>query len=327
MRSSTFTFAAADGFSLFVYRWLPDKAPKAAVQLAHGLAEHSGRYARLAGALTRAGYAVYAADHRGHGRTARAPEDLGFFAEREGWRKCVDDLWHLHNRIAADHSGLPLLLIGHSMGSFMAQQFISEHGRGLAGAVLSGSGGRPLRLTAAVRLLARMERLRLGGRGRSALINSLTFGAFNKPFEPARTPFDWLSRDHAEVDKFVADPLCGVPSSLQLSIDVLDALDDVTSVSRQSRIPKPLPIHIIAGTRDPVSAGTRTLSQLLAAYRAAGLERVTYRFYPGARHELFNETNRDEVTRDVIDWANGVIGGRGKLRPHHFPSTADRPWA
>ena len=137
------------------------------------------------------------------------------------------------------------------MGSFMAQQFISEHGRGLAGAVLSGSGGRPLRLTAAVRLLARMERLRLGERGRSALINSLTFGAFNKPFEPAPyATFDWLSRDHAEGStEPIADPLCGVPSSLQLSIDVLDALDDVTRVCRQSRIPKPLPIHIRAMSR------------------------------------------------------------------------------
>lgn len=138
------------------------------VQIAHGLVEHAGRYARLAKALTRAGYAVYAGDHRGHGRTAPTPEDLGFFADRDGWRKCVDDLCSLNQLIAIDHPGLPIVLIGHSMGSFMAQQFISEHGEALFGDVLAGSNGKPARLTVAVRIIARLERLRLGPRGRSA---------------------------------------------------------------------------------------------------------------------------------------------------------------
>ncbi len=309
MNSSTFTLTASDGVALFVHRWLPNAAPKAAVQIAHGLAEHAGRYARLADALTGAGYAVYAADHRGHGRTAPTREDLGFFAERDGWGKCLDDLWRLNNRIAADQPGLPIVLIGYSMGSFMAQQFISEHGEALAGVVLSGSGGKPPARAAVVRMLARIERLRLGRRGKSALIRRLTFGAFNEHFEPARTPFDWLSRDQAEVDKYMADPLCGFPSSVQLVIDVLDAVADVTGAARQARIPKRLPIHVIAGSRDPVSAENRTLLQLLAAYRAAGLERVTHRFYPEARHELVNEINRDEVTHDLLECLDQLIGG------------------
>ncbi len=308
MRSTTFTLAAPDGAARFVYAWLPEGTPKAALQVAHGLAEHAGRYARLAEDLTGAGYAVYAGDHRGHGRTAPAPADLGFFAESEGWRKCIDDLGQLHRRIAADHPGRPILLLGHSMGSFMAQHVISERGDDLAGAVLSGSGGKPGALASAGRLVARIERWRLGPRGRSDLIHSLSFGAFNKPFAPARTPCDWLSRDTAEVDKYIADPLCGFRASVQLWIDLLDALGNVTAAARQARIPKRLPIHVISGSRDPVGENTKSVKQLLDAYRAAGLERVTHRFYPDARHELFNETNRDEVTRDLVTWLDGVVG-------------------
>jgi alpha-beta hydrolase superfamily lysophospholipase len=302
VHSSTFSLAAADGAALWVYRWLPEAPPKAVVQIAHGLAEHAGRYARLAAALTAAGYAVYANDHRGHGRTAPDAAELGFFAERDGWRRCIDDLWLLNRRIAGDHPGLPIVLLGHSMGSFMAQHFISEHGGALAGAVLSASSGKPPPLAAAGRLIARLERLRLGPRGKSALIQSLGFGAFNKPFAPARTPYDWLSRDPAEVDKYAADPLCGFAATVQLWIDMLDALAEIARPARQARIPKRLPVYVIAGLRDPVSDGTKGLRQLLAAYRAAGLERVTHRFYPDGRHELFNEVNRDEVTRDLVTW-------------------------
>ena len=222
MQASTFTLATPDGVSLFVYRWLPDGPPKAVVQIAHGLAEHAARYARVAEALTRAGYAVYADDHRGHGRTARTPDELGLFAERDGWKKCIDDLWLINRRIAADHPGVPIVLLGHSLGSFMVQYFISEHGDALAGAVLSASNGKPPPIAPIGLLLARLERLRLGQRGHSPVMQALFFGAFNKPFKPARTPFDWLSRDTAEVDKYIADPLCGFESTVQLYIDLLE---------------------------------------------------------------------------------------------------------
>ncbi len=308
MQASSFTLTAPDGAALFVYRWLPQAPAKAVVQIAHGLTEHAGRYARLAQALTDSGYAVYAGDHRGHGRTAQRREDLGFFAERDGWRACIDDLWRLNRRIAADHPGLPIVLLGHSMGSFMVQQFIAEHGEALAGAVLSGSYGKPPPLAALGRIIARLERWRLGARGRSALIHAFSFGAFNKPFAPARTPSDWLSRDEAEVDKYLADPLCGFRPTVQLWIDMLDAIAEIARPERQASIPKHLPVYVIGGTRDPVNANAKGLERLLAAYRRAGLTRVTHRFYPDARHELFNETNRDEVTRDLVAWLDGVVG-------------------
>jgi alpha-beta hydrolase superfamily lysophospholipase len=196
-------------------------------------------------------------------------------------------------------------MLGHSMGSFMTQQFISEHGDALTGAALSGSNGAPPATAKLGRWLARLERLRVGPRGKSPLMQRLVFGAFNKPFEPARTPFDWLSRDPDEVDRYIADPLCGgFESTVQLYIDILGALADVAKPSRQAHIPKTLPIYVFGGTRDPVGSN---IEQLLEAYRAAGLDDVRHQFYPGGRHESLNELNRDEVTRDLIRWLNSVV--------------------
>jgi alpha-beta hydrolase superfamily lysophospholipase len=304
MRATTFTLETPDGVPLFVFRWLPEKPLKAVVQIAHGLAEHAGRYGRVAEALCREGYAVYADDHRGHGRTASTPVTLGFFAERDGWSKCVDDLWRLNQHIGADHAGVPIVAFGHSLGSFMIQQFISEHGDAVSGAVLSASNGKPPAIAPFALLLARLERLRVGPRGKSALMQALCFGAFNKPFKPARTPVDWLSRDPAEVDKYIADPLCGFESTVQLYIDMLVALTDVARPSRQACIPKKLPIYIFGGSHDPVGGN---ITQLLEAYRAAGLEGVTHKWYPNGRHESLNEINREEVTRDLIAWLDAVV--------------------
>ena len=304
MRADTFRLKADDGADIHIYRWLPDGAPRGVVQIAHGLAEHAARYGRLAGALTGQGLAVYADDHRGHGQTAGAG-DLGFFAEREGWRKCVGDLWSLNRRIAADHAGLPIVLLGHSMGSFMAQDFVADHSDAIAALVLSGSNGPPPAIAGLGRMIARIERLRQGARGKSALLQSLMFGDFNKRFKPARTPFDWLSRDPAEVDAYIADPLCGFEFTNQLAVDLLDALGPLLTPERLARIRKDLPVYIFSGSDDPVGANLPALAE---AYRNAGLTRVDMRVYTGARHETLNETNRDEVTADLVAWIANTLG-------------------
>jgi alpha-beta hydrolase superfamily lysophospholipase len=252
---------------------------------------------------------VYANDHRGHGRTVKSAADLGFFAERDGWRKCVDDLWQLNRHVAASHPGLPTVLLGHSMGSTLAEQFMGDPDRGnaLAGVVLSGANGKPTAMAKIGRALTRAERARLGARGKSKLVQSLTFDAFNKQFAPARTAFDWLSRDPAEVDKYVADPLCGFPATVQLWLDLLQGWAAVSRAAHRNRVPKALPLYLISGGRDPVSGNTRQLQPWMAEYRAAGLLNLAHKFYPNARHELFNETNRDEVTADLIGWLDQVI--------------------
>ena len=315
MRTANFTLGAPDRVNLFVYSWLPAGPPTAVVQIAHGLAEHAGRYARLAQELTTAGYAVYANDHRGHGGTAVTPDDLGFFAEQDGWQRCLDDLWQLNRHIAAAHPGVPIILLGHSMGSTLAEEFMGEHGEAVQGIVLSGANGKPSQLATLGRAITRAEKARLGARGRSKLVQSLTFEAFNKRFAPARTAFDWLSRDPAEVDKYVADPLCGFPATVQLWIDLLDAWARVSTAAHRKRVPRTLPIYMIAGGRDPVSGDTRQLEPWLRDYRSAGFTKLEHKFYPDARHELFNETNRTQVTADVIRWCNQTCGANAEILP------------
>jgi alpha-beta hydrolase superfamily lysophospholipase len=306
MGGSEFTLRADDGQGLLTRRWLPERPLRAIVQIAHGLTEHSARYARLATALNAAGYGVYAADLRGHGPKAAAA-DLGHFADEGGWDKVVGDFWTLNRLIGAEQLGTPVVFLGHSLGSFLGRQFIAEHSDALAGAALSGSSGKPPAIATLGRLIARAERLRLGKRGKSQVIFQMWFGDFNKPFEPARTAFDWLSRDEKEVDAYVADPLCGFPFSTQLAIDVLDALPRVTSPESLAAIRKDMPIYVFSGERDPVGAN---IKGLIADLKAGGFTNLTTRIYPGARHETLNETNRDEVTRDLVAWLDGVAGPR-----------------
>jgi alpha-beta hydrolase superfamily lysophospholipase len=159
-------------------------------------------------------------------------------------------------------------------------------------------------------LLARLERLRLGERGKSNLLTGLSFDGFNKAFKPNRTKFDWLSRDQAEVDKYIADPRCGFACSASLWVDLLDTLGENAKPERQALIPKDLPVYVFSGSRDPVGANTKSLVQLLGAYRAAGLTNVKHKFYPEGRHEMLNETNRDEVTRDILAWLDATVRER-----------------
>src|SRR3984957_15115885 len=302
MPGSEFECRADDGESVLARRWLPEGSPRVVVQIAHGLTEHSGRYARLAAALNAAGYGVYASDHRGPGPKAIAA-DLGHFADEGGWDKVVGDLWTLNRLIVAEQPGRPIIFLGHSLGSFLGRGFIAQHSDALAGAPLSGSSGKPPAIATLGRLIAREERLRLGKRGKSQLLIQMWFGDFNKPFKPARTAFDWLSRDEKEVDAFVADPLCGFPFTTQLAIDVLDALPRVTSRQSLAPIRKDMPIYVFSGERDPVGAN---IQGLIGDLEAGGFTRLTTRIYPDARHETLNETNRDEVTRDLIAWLDGV---------------------
>ncbi|HWD67831.1 MAG TPA: alpha/beta hydrolase [Caulobacteraceae bacterium] len=283
-----FRFAADDGAQIAAWRLAPEGRPKAVIQIAHGMAEHMARYERLGQALADAGYAVYANDHRGHGASADI-HGLGNFGPR-GFPGVVKDMAALSHLARGEHPGAPLVLIGHSMGSFAAQLYLLDYGDDLAALVLSGTaaGDKLVEAIAAA-----------GGDGR--------LESFNAAFEPARTPFDWLSRDPAEVDAYVADPLCGfelTPASVQ---SVFEATGGATLDPRLARAPKNLPVLVISGERDPVTGpGQAFADTLVDRYRTAGLD-VEQRVYPGARHELFNETNRDEVTADLIAWLDAQL--------------------
>ncbi len=284
-----FSLTAADGAVLAAYRSLPPGKAKGAVQISHGMAEHALRYDRLAKALNAAGYAVYAGDHRGHGGSAAA-HGLGSFGDR-GFQAVVNDMAALSDLIRREQPGRPLVLLGHSMGSFASQLFILEHGRGLAGLVLSG--------TAALDKL--LETLLAAG-------GPVSLSILNAAFEPGRTGFEWLSRDEAEVDAYVADPLCGFDldeASLQSMFGLGAA---ARSDPRLASAVGPLPVYVISGENDPVVGPDQAFTRaLIESYEAAGLGPIEHRVYPGGRHEMFNETCRDQVTADLVAWLDETL--------------------
>ena len=305
MRHNTFPLATRDGLHLHVNHWHADQPPSAVIMLSHGMAEHGLRYARLAESLVAAGFDLYALDQRGHGQSATQGV-LGHYADEGGWDKVVGDLASLNHHIRQRYPQTPIFLFGHSMGSYIGMAYLLGHSCSLQGAVLSGSNYQPVALYRAARLIAGFERWRLGPKGRSKVIDYLSFGSFNKAFKPNRTAFDWLSRDAAEVDKYVTDPLCGFVCTTQLWCDLLDGLQYITPVENLAQIDADLPLLVIGGSRDPVSDGKR-LGDLAGALRDAGLRDVQLKIYPEARHELLNESNRDEVTAHLIDWLQQAL--------------------
>ncbi len=287
MSPSTTTFSsAADGLSLTAYRWEPETPePVGVVQIAHGVAEHSLRYDRLARALTAAGYVVRAHDHRGHGGSVGGDVVLGSFGAA-GWPALVADLVALGERLRAEDPGLPLFLVAHSMGSFAAQEALLEHSDLYDGVVLSGS--------TALDLLAQ-------GLAAAAGDGPVELTAFNAPF-PNRTGYEWLSRDTAEVDTYVADPLSGFDLADDTIPQLFSGAARLADPTALAAVRDDLPILIVSGQDDPLSGDGQLVAALAQRYAAAGVSDVTVQLYPGARHEIFNETNRDEITDFVVGW-------------------------
>jgi alpha-beta hydrolase superfamily lysophospholipase len=308
LQTQEFQHRVAGGLNAWVRCWRPDVPARAVVQVVHGMAEHGGRYERLARALTGRGYAVYAHDLPGHGAHAQVQ---GHFADRRGWRVAISSIREVQRVAQREHPARPQFMLGHSMGSLLVQHFVADSGASLAGAVMSATTGDfgPLR---AVGLgLIRAEAAIYGRRHPSRVGELLTFKGFNRKFAPARTGFDWLSRDGREVDKYVADPLCGFRCTTGLWIDLLDAGGKLTQENRLRRIPRTLPVLLIAGGEDPVSNGHRGPRALERCYLHVGLRDVTVKVYDGARHELFNETCRDEVTGDLLGWLDERMAATG----------------
>lgn len=297
----------AGGVRLGGLRWdIPE--PRGLVYIAHGLAEHVGRYDRFARHLNGLGFAVAGHDHRGHMRSAATEAEAGHFADHDGFYLMADDLGRGLDAWRAAHPGQKLGLFAHSMGSFLAQMGLWRWPEKTDAVVLSGSNGPPPPMAALGRLIARLERLRLGRRGRSAVIHGLAFDANNKPFAAdGPTKLEWLSRDRAEVDAYVADPWCGFTATTASWISLLDALPKLTEKGNVGNIPTDLPVLLASGDRDPVGDMGKGVLRLHDIYRAHGMSDLELQLYPGARHEILNETNRDEVTADIGAWLSARL--------------------
>lgn len=287
--------AASDGWRIPLLTWLPSPttAPHAVVQIAHGMGEHAGRYDRLARQLVQHGYAVYAHHHRGHGPEAQDAATRGNLGAG-GFGRLVEDMADVSRALQRRHPGLPLVLIGHSMGSFAAQAYALKHSVWLQALVLSGS--------AATDLLAEGRRT---GRRVQAQADSAN--------EPPRTPYDWLTRDDAEVDRYMADPLCGFLLEPESMASMFATCAPTTAAGGFSSLRPTLPIYAVTGNCDPVNDHLQWFHPLVRRMRDAGLAQVTEAIYEGARHEVFNETNRDEIVGGLLAWLGKVCGtGRAK---------------
>lgn len=309
---TTLPFPGESPYPRSLSLWEPAGAPRGLVVISHGMAEHIGRYRRLGEALSGAGFAVAGYNHLGHGDEAALK---GYFADRDGWGRAAEDIHSALAWMKARFPGVPAALLGHSMGSFLAREYALRHPDFLDALVLSGTGWQPPALCG-FGLMAAEAVCTLGGaRKPSKLLDKLAFSANNKAFRPARTAFDWLSRDEAEVDKYAADPLCGFVFTGGGFRDMFRGLAALTRLERLAVLPRELPVLLISGERDPVGAQGRGVRMVAGQYRKAGLSRVEVKLYAGARHELFNETIREAVYGDLAQWLASALPERKEINP------------
>lgn len=282
-----FTFRAQDGLEITAYRWKPAGEVRGIVQLTHGMGEHVLRYADLADALTAQGFAVFGQDHRGHGASAASEATQGQIGA-EGWAALVADIGTLGDLASEQYPDVPLVLVAHSMGSFAVQQFLPDHSDQVAAVALTGTATLDL-LEPALDLDAELD-----------------LSMFNAPFAPGRTDYDWLSRDDTQVDAYIADARCGFGLDTAAVKAMFTAARPLAEPERLAKIRADLPLYIAVGDADPVNAQLALANALVERYRAVGLD-VTFKAYPGARHEVFNETNRDEVVADLLAWLDQIL--------------------
>lgn len=307
MKTSRLGFTSHDGASsIRALLWQPDKAtvaPRAIVQIVHGMSEHVERYEEFARFLTDDGFAVCAEDHIGHGKSAASEADLGHIGLAAGADAMVEDVHELRRMVQSRFSSAtPYVLFGHSMGSFMVRAYLTRHAEGLAAAVMCGGGQQPVLLSKAGNALARLLASLKGETYRSKLLDSLGAGAYAKQISNARTDFDWLSVDPAVVDSYIADPLCGK----MFTVGGYAALTTLTGMAASpalaAKVPHDLPLLFIAGSEDPVGACGAGVAKAVEEYRTAGVATVDMKLYEGMRHEILNEPGRREVYSNVAAW-------------------------
>lgn len=296
-----FTYPSSDGVhQIHAVLWLPEREPRGVVQLVHGICEYALRYDPFAQFLTENGFAVTGNDHLGHGLTAKGPGEYGYFAD---WWALVKDVRALRETVGKLVPGVPYFLLGHSMGSFVTRTYLIDYPGTLTGAILSGTGQEPAVTVAAGKLLA--------GLGDPHKVNKLFYdlsiGAYNKQFAPARTGADWICRDEAVVDAYLADPLCNFQTTAGMNHAMMTGLQYVANKKNLAKMDRNTPIYFFAGDEDPVGASGKGVRKVAGWFRDAGVKDVTVKLYPGGRHEMLNETNKEEVYADTLAWIEGHL--------------------
>ena len=294
------------GFGRIHYcKWTPDGEVKAVMQIVHGIAEHVERYDDFANYLNSLGYLVVAEDHMGHGGSIGENGIRGYF--HGGWFHAVEDTYRLLKDTMAEYPNVPYILLGHSMGSFMARTILAKYpDSGISAAIISGTAWQPKAALPALIGVLNAVGKRGGEEQPNEKLDKLIFGGYNSKIENPRTPKDWLTRDEAVVDAYVADPLCGFVASTGLLRDMMTGIYYIERTGNLANMKKNLPVFFIAGEEDPVGSYGSGVRQTAKMFKKSGMINVALKLYPGCRHEVLNELNKEEVYRDVTDWVKTV---------------------
>lgn len=304
---TTTTLASPTGAKLKLYFRRAEAPARAVVQINHGLAEHGARYARFADFLAARGCHVYAHDHRGHGATIAADAPRGRFAGKNGLDVVIADVAAIHDHIAEQHPSLPVVIFGHSMGGLIALNFVLRHSERIAAAAIWNANFSAGILGRLAQAILAFERFRLGSDVPSRMLPKLTFGDWAKKIPNRRTEFDWLSRDEAEVDAYVADPLCGWDASVSMWIDVFDLVFTGADDRNFAGVRRDLPFNLVGGQRDPATDGGKAVEALTARLRRMGFSNLVSKVYPETRHESLNEINREPIMADFAGWLDRAL--------------------
>lgn len=291
-----------DGKNLHLTQWFKeDTKPKAILHIAHGMAEYGERYDHFARFMVDHGFVVYANDHRGHGFT-QTDGKLGFFEANDGWTYVVKDLKTISEHIKQNHSDVPYIMLGHSMGSFLSRTFAIKYPEELDALILSGTAFHPGKMGKAGKVIANIQKIIFKAHSPSNLLNFLTFGHYNKAYKNPKTKFDFLSRDSEVVQKYIEDDLCGFICPNSFFIDLINGLDFIHQPENIRHMKPKLPILLLAGTADPVGDFGKGVEKVFNLFQQENMTDVSLKLYPEARHEILNEINKTEVYKDLLNW-------------------------
>lgn len=316
MRKEEFCFDSRDGVSkIHAVRYTPEESalcggkPRAVLQVIHGMAEYAERYEPLAEYFTARGYVVTGNDHLGHGKTVVEGGSYGFFCPRDPATVVVRDVHRLKKMTQAIYPDVPYVILGHSMGSFILRNYMCRYGTGIRGAVIVGTGMQAPLLLKSAKALAAAQKLIFGGKHVSRLLNAAAFGAYTKRIANPRTPFDWVSRAEGNVDRYLADPLCGFTFTVNGFQTLFELIDRVQKKENLEKIPADLPVFMVSGADDPVGEYGEGVRRAYQSLLDAGLLKVHIKIYEEDRHELLNEDDREAVMQDILEWTEqNVIG-------------------
>ncbi len=300
-------YPSADGkYNVHACIWSAEGECRAVLQIIHGMAEYAERYAPIAEKLAKQGITVCAEDHLGHGKSVTKEEDLGYMADQKGYAPVLSEIASLTEIMKNKYPSVPYFVMGHSMGSFFCRKYISIYGKELAGAVIMGTGFKSSFITGTAKLATRTVALFKGWRHRSKTINNLAFGSYNKRFEK-RTEYDWLSANQANVDAYIADPLCGVTFTCNAFYGLFSIIGEACKAKTMKQVPDELPVFIVAGKDDPVGDYGKGVVKFYDKMSSYG-KNVSMTLYEGCRHEILNDLSAVQVEDDILEFINSVLG-------------------